>query len=62
MPFIPRAEVTRRLLDLASKIDSGRFILAAYPDSLAAWIDSATCSFSGKSLGFWLKGTVWPRR
>jgi hypothetical protein len=38
----PSPEVTRRLLDLASKIDSGRFILAAYPDSLAAWIDSAT--------------------
>lgn len=35
-------EVTRRLLDLASKIDSGRFVLAAYPNSLAAWIDSAT--------------------
>jgi hypothetical protein len=38
----PSTEVTRRLLDLASKIDSGRFIVAAYPDSLAAWIDSAT--------------------
>ena len=38
----PSTEVTRRLLDLASKIDSGRFILAAYPDTLAAWIDSAT--------------------
>jgi hypothetical protein len=38
----PSTEVTRRLLDLASKIDLGRFILDAYPESLAAWIDSAT--------------------
>jgi hypothetical protein len=38
----PSPEVTRRLLDLTSTIDSGRFILAAYPETLAAWIDSAT--------------------
>lgn len=36
----PEDEVTRRFLDLAAKTGPGRFILVAYPTTLASWIDS----------------------
>lgn len=38
----PPAEVARRLLDLASRVEQGQFLLIAYPVRLTAWIDSST--------------------
>ena len=50
-------EATRRLLDLASKIDSGRFILAAYPHSLAVGTQTVgelllACAMPGVCVGW----------
>jgi hypothetical protein len=39
-PDTPAEELTRQLLNATARTDSSRLLIVAYPEALAAWIDS----------------------